>query len=131
VIWALALAVGALVTAGVYLTLARDLLRCVIGVSLIGSAANLLMLAAGRVGSLVPPVVPAGETVLAATAANPLPQALVLTAIVISFALTCFSLVLVLALKQTTGIADSEMLRLSEPRPGADGAPLPPIGADR
>ena len=121
-IWALALAVFATVAAGVYLALSRDLLRCVIGVSLIGAAANLVVFGAGRVGTMAPPVIPAGETVLAA-AVNPLPQALVLTAIVIGFALTCFSLVLVLALKSRTGVADSESLRLAEPPPAADGKP--------
>ena len=123
-IWALALAVFATVAAGVYLALSRDLLRCVIGVSLIGAAANLVLFASGRIGTPIPPVIPAGETVLAA-AVNPLPQALVLTAIVIGFALTCFSLVLVLALKSRTGIADSELLREAEPPPGADGKPPP------
>lgn len=121
-IWALALAVFATVAAGVYLALSRDLLRCVIGVSLIGAAANLVVFAAGRVGTMVPPVIPPGEAVLSA-AVNPLPQALVLTAIVIGFALTCFSLVLVLALKSRSGLADSEVLRLAEPPPGADGKP--------
>jgi multicomponent Na+:H+ antiporter subunit C len=121
-IWAIAIAVFATVAAGVYLALARDLLRCVIGISLIGAAANLVVFAAGRVGTMVPPVIPAGETVLSA-AVNPLPQALVLTAIVIGFALVCFSLVLVLALKSRTGIADSEALRLAEQPPAADGKP--------
>ena len=121
-IWALALAVFATVTAGVYLALSRDLLRCVIGVSLIGAAANLVLFGAGRIGTMLPPVIPEGATVLSA-AVNPLPQALVLTAIVIGFALTCFSLVLVLALKSRTGIADSEVLRVAEPPPGADGKP--------
>ena len=121
-IWALACAVFATVAAGVYLALSRDLLRCVIGVSLIGAAANLVVFGAGRVGTSVPPVIPAGETVLSA-AVNPLPQALVLTAIVIGFALTCFSLVLVLALKSRTDVADSALLRLAEPPPGGDGKP--------
>ena len=122
-IWALALAVFATVAAGVYLALSRDLLRCVIGVSLVGAAANLVVFVAGRVGSGEPPVIPAGETLLTA-AVNPLPQALVLTAIVIGFALTCFSLVLVLALKSRTDVADSELLRVAEPPPGADGKPV-------
>ncbi len=121
--WTLAVAIGALVSAGVYLVLARDLLRCVIGVSLIAAAANLSMFTAGRVGTMTPPLIPAGETVLA-HAANPLPQALVLTAIVIGFALTCFSLVLVLALQQSTGAADSDGLREAEPMPGDDGKPV-------
>jgi multicomponent Na+:H+ antiporter subunit C len=121
-IWALAIAVFATVAAGAYLALSRDLLRCVIGISLIGAAANLVVFVAGRVGTMVPPVIPAGETVLSA-AVNPLPQALVLTAIVIGFALTCFSLVLVLALKSRINVADSEVLRVAEPPSGADGKP--------
>jgi len=130
VIWVLALGVFATVTAGVYLTLSRDLLRCVIGISLIGAAANLVVFGAGRIGTALPPVIPPGADVLDA-AVNPLPQALVLTAIVIGFALTCFSLVLVLALKSRTGIADSEALRLAEPAPGPDGKPAPETVDDR
>jgi len=122
-IWALAAAVFAVVAAGVYLALSRDLLRCVIGVSLIGAAANLVVFGAGRIGADMPPIVPAGEVALSAAAANPLTQALVLTAIVIGFALACFSLVLVLALNSRASVTDSERLRLAEPAPGADGKP--------
>lgn len=121
-IWWLALAIFATISAGIYLALSRGLLRSVIGISLIGSAANLVLLAAGRVGETAPPLVLPGETGLEA-AANPLPQALVLTAIVIGFSLTCFSLVLVLALKQRTGVSDSHALRAAEPPEGADGLP--------
>jgi multicomponent Na+:H+ antiporter subunit C len=67
-------------------------------------------------------VVPLGGSVLEA-AANPLPQALVLTAIVIGFSLTCFSLILVLAIVQRTGSRDSERLQVAEPPAGADGKP--------
>lgn len=119
----LALSAGVTVTAGVYLALSRDILRCVIGISLIGVAANIVVFTLGRPRVTTPPLIPDGEVVLAATAANPLPQALVLTAIVIGFALTCFSLVLVLALKQRTGIADARELRASEPPPTDDGKP--------
>jgi len=123
VIWAVAIAAGALVAAGVYLALSRSLLRMVIGISLMGFAANLVVLGAGRLGATEPPIVPGGDTTLAATAANPLPQALVLTAIVIGFSLTCFSLVLVLALKQRAGVADGARLAAAEPPAGADGKP--------
>lgn len=121
-IWWLASAVGATVAAGVYLALSRSLLRCVIGLSLLGTAANLIVFASGRVGSSTPPVILPGAAVLE-DAGNPLPQALVLTAIVIGFSLTCFSLLLVLALKQQTGLSDSHALRLAEPPEGHDGKP--------
>lgn len=120
--WALAIAAGAIVAAGVYLTLSRDLLRCVIGISLLGVAANLVVLATGRPTGGEPPIVPVGETMLAA-GPSPLPQALVLTAIVIGFSLTCFSLVLVLAIQQRTKCSDGDALREVEPPPGDDGKP--------
>ncbi|MBX3247312.1 MAG: NADH-quinone oxidoreductase subunit K [Myxococcales bacterium] len=120
--WMLALGVAAIVSAGVYLALSRDLLRCVVGVSLIAAAANLVVFASGRPGDPSPPVIPPGGDVLAAGAA-PLPQALVLTAIVIGFSLTCFSLVVVLAIKQRTGVNDSHALRAAEPHALSDGAP--------
>jgi multicomponent Na+:H+ antiporter subunit C len=116
VIAAIALVVFATVTVGVYLALSRDLFRVVLGLAMVGSAANLLLFAAGRLGPTAPAVVPVGETALAG-AANPLPQALVLTAIVIGFALVCFSLVLMLRLIRDAGTDDALALRDAEPEP--------------
>ncbi len=116
-IWAFALAVWVTVTAGLYLAMSRDALRVVLGLAVLGSGVNLLLFASGRVGSALPAVVPPGGEVLAADAANPLPQALVLTAIVIGFALVCFSLVLVLRLIRDAGTDDALELRHAEPRP--------------
>ena len=124
-IWIVAIAAGAVVASGVYLALSRNLLRSVIGVSLVGSGANLIVLSAGRLGSAVPAIVPAGDSALSLAAANPLPQALVLTAIVIGFSLTCFSLTLVLTLWQRLKVHDSGSLRFAEPPPDPDGQPLP------
>jgi multisubunit Na+/H+ antiporter MnhC subunit len=87
--------VGGLITASVYMFLARDLPRVLIGFVLLGAAANLAIFAAGRVGSMTPPLVAPGAQALAANAANSLPQALILTAIVIGFGLTAFALMLV------------------------------------
>ncbi|TAD90222.1 MAG: cation:proton antiporter [Alphaproteobacteria bacterium] len=87
--------VGALVAAAVYLLLARDLPRVLIGFVLLGTGVNLAILAAGRVGAMVPPLVPPGSSALPDVVANPLPQALILTAIVIGFGLTAFALMLV------------------------------------
>lgn len=106
-IWIFALVMGFGVAAGVYLALSRDLFRMVVGLSVIGAALNLLVFASGRLDSAAPPIVVAGTQVLA-NAANPLPQALVLTAIVISMA--GFSLVLgllyVLSTRYHTADAD-------------------------
>jgi multicomponent Na+:H+ antiporter subunit C len=116
VIAAIALVVFATVTVGVYLALSRDLFRIVLGLAMVGSAANLVLFAAGRLGPTAPAVVPIGGNALA-DAANPLPQALVLTAIVIGFALVCFSLVLMLRLIRDAGTDDALALRDAEPVP--------------
>ncbi|MBI3772723.1 MAG: NADH-quinone oxidoreductase subunit K [Gammaproteobacteria bacterium] len=127
-IWAVALALGIVIAAGTYLALSRDMMRCLIGLALIGSGVNLLVFAAGRLVTHVPPIILDGEAQLGA-AANPLPQALVLTAIVIGFALLCFSLVLAVRLMLTTGIHDTLQLRAAEPaltddhKPALEDAP--------
>ena len=101
-IWAVAFALWITLTAGLYLALSRDVLRCVVGLALLGSAVNLLLLAAGRLGSAQPAVIEAGGRVLQ-EAANPLPQALVLTAIVIGFATTGFVIELALRSRHESG----------------------------
>lgn len=113
-IWAVALALGTVVAAGSYLALSRDLLRCLIGLVLLGNGINLLLFTAGRLASSLPPVIADGKMVLG-VAANPLSQALVLTAIVISFSLLCFSLVLALQLIRIAGSDDLNRLRAAEP----------------
>lgn len=109
------LAIAGTVSAGVYLALSRDLFRCVIGLAVLGGGVNLLVFAAGRLGPLAPPIIEAGGEVLGPGAANPLPQALVLTAIVIGFALLAFSLVLAAQLARAAGSEDSDRLRATEP----------------
>lgn len=86
----LALTIGALFTVGVYLMLSRNLIRVLLGFLLIGHGTNLLLLSAGSWGTA--PVV--GEEGGAA-AADPLPQAFILTSIVITLAVTCFLLAVV------------------------------------
>ncbi len=87
----LALTVGALFAFGTYLLLQRTLTRVVIGLSLMGHGANLLLLLAGGRAGEAPFVSDDGPP---AAAADPLPQALALTAIVITFGVTAFLLAL-------------------------------------
>lgn len=85
---ALVLLVAVLVATGVYLILERSLSRVIIGVALISNGINVLMLiAGGRAGG--PPLI--GETA-AEDMSDPLPQAMVLTAIVITLGMTAFLL---------------------------------------
>jgi multicomponent Na+:H+ antiporter subunit C len=111
----LALLFGALLAAACYLLLARSLPRMILGLLLLGNAANLALMAAGRVLGTAPPLVERGATALAAGASNPLPQALVLTAIVISFGLTAFVMVLAWAVWRGEATLDAEALRRAEP----------------
>lgn len=100
--------------ASIYLLLSRHALRIVIGLMLFGNAVNFIILLAGRVNSTVPAMIIEGEkTILNAT--NPLPQALILTAIVIGFALTCFSVVLMVKLIKRLKTDDVNEWREAEP----------------
>jgi multicomponent Na+:H+ antiporter subunit C len=72
---------------GLYMVLSRHLVRLLLGLSLLTTAVNLVVFQAGRIGSFQPPLIAEGADRLY-NSADPLPQALVLTAIVIGFALT-------------------------------------------
>jgi multisubunit Na+/H+ antiporter MnhC subunit len=88
----LSLAVGLTFAAGVWLVLRPRTFSVVLGLTLIGYAVNVLILLSGRLGAKVPPVSLKGAEGLA----DPLPQALVLTAIVIGFGMIAFLLALAL-----------------------------------
>ena len=109
------LTISLAVAAGVWLVLSRDVFRLIVGLAVLGSAANLIVFAAGRPGGLVPPLIEAGAIQLPEAAANPLPQALVLTAIVIGFALLCFALVLGAFIARRNGQQSVDRLDAAEP----------------
>jgi len=119
----LALLVGLFVAAGVYLLLSRALIRMLLGFVLLGNGINLTILIAGRLTREVPPIVPAGLEVPAEAIANPLPHALILTAIVIGFAMFSFLMVLAYRAYQALDADDTDKMRLGEPK----GGPTPPL----
>ena len=84
---ALALLSGLFLAASFYLLLSRALIRLLLGIALLGNGVNLLILTAGRLTRALPPIAPPGLAAPLPGAANPLPQALILTAIVIGFSL--------------------------------------------
>lgn len=98
----LALAIGVLTASGVWLLFRPRTFQVIIGISLIAYAVNLFIFSVGGLRIGAPPVLDPGVTDTAAYA-DPLPQALVLTAIVISFAMTALLLVVVLASRGLTG----------------------------
>ena len=113
--WRIAIRVGVLVAASVYLMLARNVLRCLFGLILISNAANLVIFASGRLTPQSPPLIPEGADAPVELVANALPQALVLTAIVIGFGLFAFALTLVYRTYQNLGTLNSDEMRLAEP----------------
>ncbi|ROO61286.1 multisubunit Na+/H+ antiporter MnhC subunit [Micromonospora sp. Llam0] len=111
-----ALVIGLLTAAGVYLILHRGLIRVVIGFVLLGHAVNILLLASGGLWRRQPPF---GDVDPAATA-DPLPQAFALTAIVITFGITIFLLALAVVDRPRPGRPD---LELGEAGPDGTAAP--------
>ena len=91
----LSIIVGVLFAASIYLMLKRSLVRVVIGVLILSNAVNLSIFTMGRLTRGAPPLIGADATVAEAGVANALPQALILTAIVIGFGLFAFALVLI------------------------------------
>lgn len=99
----LALAIGVLGGSGVWLLMRPRTFQLIIGLSLCSYAVNLFIFSMGRFPIGVPPVLEPGGGGDPASFADPLPQALVLTAIVIGFATTALFLVLMLAARGLTG----------------------------
>ncbi|WP_341644143.1 sodium:proton antiporter [Thauera sp. SDU_THAU2] len=102
--------IASIMAVGLYLLLSRHVVRMIYGIMLISATVNLVIFLAGRIGTDLPPVMMGHETTLAADAANPLPQALVLTAIVIGFSLVSFVAVLALRIHRDAGTLDSRRL---------------------
>ena len=113
--YVLAALVGCFVALGVYLLLSRSVIRMLLGMTILGNGVNLLIFTAGRLTREVAPIVPPGLEQADGPIANPLPQALVLTAIVIGFAMFSFLLVLAFRAYQTLDADNTDTMRVAEP----------------
>lgn len=113
----LSIVVGCLFGVSVYLLLRRHLLRVVFGLILLTNTVNLLLLTLGGLTRNAPPVIPDGESVPLEVVANPLPQALILTSIVISFGVLAFVLLLVYRTEKVFETMDVDRLRLESDSP--------------
>ena len=106
---------GALYACGIYLILERSLTRVLLGLMLLANATNLLILATGGYAGLAPLY---SKDVAAGDYSDPLPQALILTSIVISFAVTAFMLGIIyrtwVLARRDEIQADLEDLRVAE-----------------
>jgi multicomponent K+:H+ antiporter subunit C len=99
-----ALAIGVLAASGIWLLLRPRTFQVIIGMSLLSYAVNLFIFAMGRLKMDAPPIVDAADRAAdLARYADPVPQSLVLTAIVIGFATTALFLVVIIATRGMTG----------------------------
>jgi multicomponent K+:H+ antiporter subunit C len=118
----LSLGIGILAASGVWLMLRPRTFQVALGLSLLSYAVNLFIFAMGRLTVGTPPVLGKGLDVVSVD--DPVPQALVLTALVISFALTALFLVVLLAARGITGNDHVDGCEPHEAQPHA-GEPLP------
>jgi multicomponent Na+:H+ antiporter subunit C len=110
----MAVVIGGIYAASIYLMLRRSLLRVVIGLVLMGQGANLLIFTAAGLTRANPPLVPEDALAPEPPYADPLPQALVLTAIVINFGMLALALVLTYRGRQATGTDDLDTMTATE-----------------
>jgi len=106
--------IGVLYAAGVYFMLRRSMVRLLLGIILLGNATNILIFLLGNITKGKPPIIEANLKVFNDIYADPVPQALILTAIVISFGLTSFAIVLLKRVYALLGSDDLDDLNTPE-----------------
>lgn len=106
----LAILIGILYAAGIFLMLKRSLVRLIIGIILLGHGTNLFLLTISRVTKGMPAFINKNEQLDISSYADPLPQALILTAIVIGFGIQAFTIILLKKIYQTTNTSDLDDL---------------------
>ncbi len=119
---ALAICIGLLYAAGIYMILRKSLVKLIIGLILLGNGVNLLIFLLGRITKGVPPIIPEDLNSLGDIYADPVPQALILTAIVVGVATTAVGLALAVRIHENFGTIEDELIDDEEPPEGADPA---------
>jgi len=109
----LAFVIGGLYAAGLFMMLRRSIVKLIIGIGLLGHAANLLIFTIAGLTRARPPLISESAD-SQSVFADPLPQALILTAIVIGFAVQAFALVLVYRVVQTVGTDDLDNMKATD-----------------
>jgi multicomponent Na+:H+ antiporter subunit C len=110
----MAIVVGGLYAAGIYLILRRNMVKLILGLAILGNAANLLIFTAGRLVRGRAPLIARDATQMDFGTADPIPQALILTAIVIGFGVLAFALVLMHRGYQSIGSDDLDDMRTTD-----------------
>lgn len=107
----MAYVIGLLFTASIYMMLRRSIVKLVIGLIILSNAANLLIFVVAGLTRGAPPLIPEGAQQIAGAVADPLPQALILTAIVIAFSVLAFAVVLIRRAYEVVGTDDLDQMK--------------------
>lgn len=110
----LAIITGLLYAAGIYMMLRRSLVKLIIGIILLGNGVNLLIFLMGRITKGKPPIIPETSQVFLVGYTDPVPQALILTAIVISFGLQAFAIILIKRAYKTVKTDDLDQMNTTD-----------------
>lgn len=110
----LAFVIGALYASGMYMMMRRSIVKLIAGLVLLGYASNLLIFTVARLTRAQPPLIPENAVMPPEPYADPVPQALILTAIVIGFGLQAFALVLIKRAYQTVGTDDLDKMKSTD-----------------
>src|SRR5690606_28430231 len=110
----LAIMIGVLYAAGIYMIRRRSMVKLILGIILLGNGANLLIFLLGRITKGSPPLIPGDLYTFSEAYADPIPQALILTAIVISFGLQSFAIVLIKRAHKVVGTDDLDDLNAKD-----------------
>lgn len=110
----LAILTGLLFAAGLYLMLHKGMVKLILGIMLLSYATNLFIFLVARITRGIPAIISENQDKLTDTFADPVPQALILTAIVIGFGIQAFAIVLIRRVYKVTGTANMDELSSSE-----------------
>jgi multicomponent Na+:H+ antiporter subunit C len=119
----LAVVIGGLYAAALYLLLRRNVARVILGLSLLTNATNLLIFTVAGLVRARPPLTPEGAEQPTSPFADPVPQALILTAIVIGFGVLAFALVLAYRAFQVVGSDDLDDMFTTDTLPSDSQTP--------
>ncbi|WP_291779162.1 Na+/H+ antiporter subunit C [Cecembia sp.] len=106
--------IGLLHASGLYMLLRRSMFKMIIGLILLGNGVNLLIFLLGRLTKGHPPVIDSNAKIFTEIYADPLPQALILTAIVIGFGLQSFAIILIKRVYQVLQTDDLDELNSTD-----------------
>lgn len=109
-----AFVIGALYAAALYMMLRRSVVKLVIGLMILSNSTNLLIFTGGGLVRGAPPLIPEGLYAPVGAIADPLPQALILTAIVISFGVLAFAVVLIKRAYKVIGADDMNQMKSTD-----------------